>query len=55
MKEFKIAFYFEADNDWTETDVEEMVAKLIDPIYHLGDVSISELNVEELGGNYDRI
>lgn len=49
MKEFRIAFYFETDNDWTETDVENMVAKLIDPMYHLGDVDTSEPIVELIG------
>lgn len=49
MKEFRIAFYFETDDDWTETDVEEMVTKLIDPIYHLGDVDVGELIVDLIG------
>ncbi|WP_167627211.1 hypothetical protein [Aedoeadaptatus pacaensis] len=47
MKKFKISFNFETDDDWLEKDVEEMIERVIDPIYHLGDVSIGELNVEE--------
>lgn len=49
MKEFNISFYFATDDDWTETDVEEMVSKLIDPIYHLGDVDVGELIVDLIG------
>lgn len=32
---------------WSKADVKEMVEKVIDPIYHLGDASVSELDVEE--------
>lgn len=49
MKEFRIAFYFVTDDNWTETEVEEMVSKLIDPIYHLGDVDVGELIVDLIG------
>lgn len=48
MKTFKISFNFEADDDWFEADVKQMVDTVIDPIYHLGDVSVNELNVEEI-------
>ena len=48
MKLFKISFNFEADDDWSKTDVKEMVEKVIDPIYHLGDASMGEINVEEV-------
>lgn len=48
MKKFKISFEFEADDEWSKEDVEEMVEKAIDPIYHLGDASIGEINVEEI-------
>ncbi|NMW84740.1 hypothetical protein HKO22_03145 [Peptoniphilus sp. AGMB00490] len=48
MKKFKISFEFEADDDWSEADVKEMVEKVIDPIYHLGDASIGEINVKEI-------
>ncbi len=48
MKKFKISFNFEADDDWSEVDVKEMVEKIIDPIYHLGDASVGEINVEEI-------
>ena len=47
MKKFEINFCFETDDDWTKKDVKEMIERAIDPIYHLGDVSIGELNVEE--------
>lgn len=48
MKKFKISFEFEPNDDWSKTDVKEMVEKAIDPIYHLGDASIGELDVEEI-------
>ena len=48
MKTFKISFNFEADDTWSEADVKEMVDTVINPIYHLGDVSIGELYVEEI-------
>ena len=50
-KKFKISFNFEADDDWSKTDVKEMVEKAIDPIYHLGDASVGEINVEEIEVN----
>lgn len=48
MRKFKISFEFEPYDDWTKLDVKEMVEKVIDPIYHLGDASIREINVEEI-------
>lgn len=48
MKLFKISFNFEADDDWSKADVKEMIEKVIDPIYHLGDASVGELDVEEI-------
>lgn len=48
MKKFKISFEFKPCDDWSKTDVKEMVEKVIDPIYHLGDVSVEEINVEEI-------
>ena len=48
MKNFKISFEFEADDDWSEADVKEMVDTVIDPIYHLGDSLVSDLNVKEI-------
>lgn len=47
MAEFRISFSFETDDIWTKKDVKEMIEKVIDPISHLGDASINELNVEE--------
>lgn len=47
MKNFKISFTFETDGDWSKADVKEMVETTIDPIYHLGDVLVGEVNVEE--------
>ena len=49
MKKFKISFEFEPNDDWSKTDVKEMVEKVIDPIYHLGDASMGEINVGEVG------
>lgn len=48
MKIFKISFDFEADDDWSKTEVGIMARTVLDPIYHLGDVSMGELNVEEI-------
>lgn len=48
MKKFKISFEFEPYDYWSKTDVKEMVEKVIDPIYHLGDASIGEIKVEEI-------
>lgn len=48
VKKFKISFEFEPCYDWSKTDVKEMVEKAMDPIYHLGDASIGEINVEEI-------
>lgn len=48
MKEFKISFNFEADDDWQVRDVEEMINTVLDPIYHFGDSCVNELNVEEI-------
>lgn len=48
MKKFKIYFEFEPYDYWTKNDVKEMIEKVIDPIYHLRDSSISEINIEEI-------
>ena len=48
MKKFKIYFEFEPYDYWTKNDVKEMIEKVIDPIYHLGDSSISEINIKEI-------
>lgn len=48
MKKFKIYFEFEPCDYWTKNDLKEMIEKVIDPIYHLGDSSISEINIEEI-------
>ena len=48
MEQFKISFTFEPCDEWSKKDVKEMVEKVIDPIYHLGDASIGEINVEEI-------
>lgn len=48
MKKFKVSFEFEPCDDWSKADVKEMVGKVIDPIYNLGDASVGEINVEEI-------
>lgn len=48
MKKFKISFEFETYDDWSEADVKEMVDTVIDPIYHLGDSLVRDLNVKEI-------
>lgn len=48
MKLFKISFNFEADDNWLSGDVKDMIEVILDPMYHLGDASVSELNVEEV-------
>lgn len=47
-KKFKISFDFEADDTWSKADVKGMVDTVMYPIYHLSDVSIGELNIEEI-------
>lgn len=47
MKTFKILFTFEPGDDWSKKDVKDMMEEVLDPIYHLGDCSVSEVNVEE--------
>lgn len=48
MKQFKITFNFQADDDWSEADVKEMVDTVIDLIYHFGDASVGKISVEEI-------
>ena len=48
MKEFKISFTFETDDDWSKVDVKGMVGKILFPIYRLGDVFVGEINIEEI-------
>lgn len=48
MKKFKISFNFEVDDDWSEADVKDMVETTIDPMYHLGDSLVGDLNVKEI-------
>lgn len=48
MKKFKISFEFEPCDDWSKIDVKNMIEQVIDPIYHLGDASTTEINVEEI-------
>lgn len=47
MKKFKISFEFKPCDDWSVADVEKMVDTVIDPICHLGDSLVSDLNVKE--------
>ena len=47
MKNFKISFNLETNDDWSKVGVKGMIRKILSPIYHLGDVFISEVNVEE--------
>lgn len=47
MKQFKITFNFQTDDNWVNGDVKEMIEKVIDPIYHLGDTSVGEISIEE--------
>lgn len=48
MKNFKISFTFEADDDWSKADIKDMIETTIDPIYHLGDVFVGEVSVKEI-------
>ena len=48
MKRFKISFAFETDDTWLNGDVKDMIEVVLDPIYHLGDASVGEINVEEI-------
>ena len=48
MKKFKISFTLEPCDDWLRGDIKNVVETVIDPIYHLGDMSVGEVNVEEI-------
>ncbi len=47
VKKFKILFTFEPCEDWSIKDVKDMMEEVLDPIYHLGDCSVSEVDVKE--------
>ena len=47
MKTFNVSFSIEPCDDWSIKDVKDMMEQVLDPIYHLGDCSVSEVNVEE--------
>lgn len=49
MKNFKISFTFETDDDWSKADVKDTIETIINPIYHLGDVFVGEVDAEEIG------
>lgn len=48
MRKFEISFIFEADDNWLKEDVKDMVETIIDPIYHLGDSSVSKIIVKKI-------
>lgn len=49
MKKFKISFELETyDDDWQVRKVEEMMNTVLDPIYHLRDSCVNELNTKEI-------
>ena len=48
MKQFQITFKIETDDTWVNGDVKDMIEAVLDPVYHLGDVSVGEINVEEV-------
>lgn len=50
MKEFKISFVFEADDDWEAKDVKEMITAVMNQVYPLGGAFIDKFAVEEIRG-----
>lgn len=48
MKKFKASFEIEPDDDWSKEDVDNMLNTLLEPMYHLGDVFIGRIRVEEI-------
>lgn len=48
MRKFEISFILETDDNWLNEDVKYMVEAIAEPIYHLGDVFVGEVNVEEI-------
>lgn len=50
MKSFKICFEIDTDDNWLEDEVQNMIELDLDPIYHLGEISIGAIHVEEIEG-----
>lgn len=48
MKQFKVSFIIEVDDNWSETDIRVVTDEAMDSMYHLGDTSIRELDVKEI-------
>ena len=48
MKQFQLTLKIETDDSWVNGDVKDMLEVILDPIYHLGDASVGEMNVEEI-------
>ena len=48
MKQFQLTLKIETDDSWVNGDVKDMLEVILDPIYHLGDARIGEINVEEI-------
>ena len=48
MKQFQLTLKIETDDSWVNGDVKDMLEVILDPIYHLGDASVGEINVEEI-------
>ena len=49
MKLFKIGFEIDTDDNWLDDDVQNMIELSLDPLYHLGDIRIGAISVEEIG------
>ena len=54
MKKFKISFVFEADDDWEERDVKEMITIVMNPVYPLGGAFVDKFTVEEIHGKVEK-
>ena len=48
MKNFKICFEIDTDDNGLEDEVQDMIEVNLDPIDHLGDISIGARNIEEI-------
>lgn len=50
MKNFKISFTFEADDDWEAKDVKEKITVVMNPVYSVGGAFVDKFAVEEIYG-----
>lgn len=54
MKEFKISFVFEADDDWEAKDVKEKITVVMNPVYYVGGAFVDKFAAEEIYGKVEK-